>query len=62
MQNDCLLLACITNLSLVQAASTLSRCTQAVRPTLTRFWIVLPLLSVMLPSACHDIKVSVFEC
>jgi len=62
MQNDGLLLACITNLSLVQAASTLSRYTQAARPTYTLFWNVVPLLTAMLPSACRDTKVSVFGC
>jgi hypothetical protein len=73
MQNDCLLQACIADRILVQAASTpfkhieaastLSKHIQAACPTYTLIWDVVPLLTAMLPSACHDTtKVSVFGC
>ena len=62
MQNDCLLPACIATPILVQAASTPSKHIQAARPTSTLFWDVVPLITVMLPSACHDTKMSVFGC
>ena len=62
IQNDCLLPACIANLTVVQAASALSQHIQTARPTYALIWDVVPLPTAMLLSACHDTKVSVLGC